>query len=69
MIRRLEVHDPIEEVEKYHRDTLILVLNQVNERIAECLAQSRREEDRRRQLADEHRREVEDVSKRINFEG
>jgi TIR domain len=58
----------IEEVEKYHRDTLTLVLKHVNEKI------SRLEEDRkRRSQAQEkellqHKDNVQDVAKRLKFD-
>jgi hypothetical protein len=58
----------IEEVEKYHRDTLTIVLERVNEII------SRLEEERKRQSAahdkelQTHKDSVQDVGKRLKFD-
>jgi hypothetical protein len=58
----------VEEVEKYHRDTLILVVKTVNEAVAHRQAQRLQQEERRRQEAEEHRRRVEEASRRIRFD-
>jgi hypothetical protein len=58
----------IDEVEKYHRDTLRIVLEHVNENI------SRREEERKRQSAAQdkelraHKDHVQHVGKRLKFD-
>ncbi len=58
----------VEEVEKYHRDTLILVVKTVNEAVAQYEAERRRQDELRRQQSEEHRRLVEDTSKKISFD-
>jgi hypothetical protein len=58
----------IEEVEKYHRDTLVLVVEQVNQMMAERDAQRRQEEELRLHRSEEHRKLVEEVSKRMKFD-
>jgi len=58
----------IEEVEKYHRDTLVLVVEQVNKTMAERNAKRRNERERQLRQSEEHRQRVEEVSKRIQFE-
>ena len=58
----------IEEVERYHRDTLQLVVTETNRQYREFL----REHDQRRlrgdALREEHRKRIEDASKRIKFD-
>jgi hypothetical protein len=58
----------VEEVEKYHRDTLILVVKTVNEDMAQREDQRRQQDERRRQESEEHRKRVEDASKKISFD-
>jgi hypothetical protein len=58
----------IEEVEKYHRDTLVLVVERVNQMMAKREAQQREEEEHRQRQSEEHRKRVEGVSKRIKFD-
>jgi hypothetical protein len=58
----------IEEVERYHRDTLQLAVAQTNAQYRDLLRQqdqSRAREEARRQ---EHRKRIEDASKRIKFD-
>ena len=58
----------IEEVEKYHRDTLVLVVERVNELVEE---QQRKEREAREQEAERHRRhqrKVSDIADRIKFD-
>ena len=58
----------VEEVEKYHRDTLKAVVEKVNEDIAEFMAKQRRaEEDRAEQLR-QHQASAQDAAKRISFD-
>ena len=58
----------LEEIEKHHRDTLTLCVNVANQKEAELLQLRRQEEERRqRQIAD-HRKEVEDRSKKLSFD-
>lgn len=58
----------IDEVERYHRDTLQLAVAETNRRYREL----RREQDQRRArqdaLREEHRKRIEDASKRIKFD-
>lgn len=58
----------IEEVEKYHRDTLILCVERANELIAESEAKRTRFDQARNRQAQEHRKKVDDVSRRLNFD-
>ncbi len=58
----------LEEIEKYHRGTLNLCVNVANQTEAEFLRDRQRAEERQQQQADDHRREVEERSKRICFD-
>jgi TIR domain len=58
----------IEEVEKYHRETLLVVIDRVNELIAELEARKRREAEIALQIKQQHEAVVDDVSKRIKFD-
>lgn len=58
----------IEEVEKYHRETLLLVLDRVNQLMAEYEERKRREAEVERQRRQQHEATVNDVAKRIKFE-
>ena len=58
----------IEEVERYHRDTLVLVLEKVNREIAEHEEEQRRSAEMERQRREEHRRSVADAAKRLRFD-
>jgi hypothetical protein len=58
----------IEEVKEYHRDTLVLVVKRVNEMIAEHNVQRHRERELRQSQSSEHRKNIEDMSKRIKFD-
>ena len=58
----------IEEVERYHRDTLVLVLEKVNREIAEFEEVQHRSAEMERQRREEHRRSVEDAAKRLRFD-
>ena len=58
----------LEEVERYHRDTLLLAASDANEKYAAYMEKRRAAEERERQRAEEHRRSVEDMSRRIKFE-
>jgi TIR domain len=58
----------VEEIEKYHQQTLKCVLEKVNNDIAEFEAKQRRAEDRRSQQLREHRESVEAAAKRIRFD-
>ena len=58
----------IDEVKKYHRDTLILCVKVANDQEKEWLAQTRREEETRRNQIEEHRKDVEDGAQDISFD-
>ncbi len=58
----------LEEVEKYHRDTLNLCVKFANQEEAEFVKDRQREEERQQRQAADHRREVEHRSKKISFD-
>jgi hypothetical protein len=58
----------VEEVEKTHRDTLKVVLDKVNQDVAEHEARLRREEQRRADELRQHKQSVEDAAKKISFD-
>jgi len=58
----------VEEVEMYHRDTLILATQEANDKYHEFIEKKQLEEDRERSRLEAHKRKVEDVSKRISFD-
>jgi DNA transposition AAA+ family ATPase len=58
----------VEEVERYHRNTLILALIEANKRVTDLDAKRRRaEEDDRRRL-EEHNKIVSDAAARLKFD-
>ncbi len=58
----------IEEVEKYHRDTLQLAVMQANRQYREWRQELLRRAEHERSLREEHEKRVEDASKRIRFD-
>ena len=58
----------IDEVEKYHRDTLQLVLDETNRRYRNWLEQQEKKRAREQAEREEHQRRVDEASKRISFE-
>lgn len=58
----------IDEVQRYHRDTLILCVNETNRIIAEHKEQTRRAEEERRRHSEEHKSRVRDLSDKIRFD-
>lgn len=58
----------LEEVEKYHRDTLKLALQETNQFVAEYEQNKRIKEERARQRLEEHKQTVRDQSSRIRFD-
>jgi integrase len=58
----------IEEVKKYHRDTLILCVEKANEEEAKLLERKHREEARQRQKSETQRRTVEDIADELSFD-
>lgn len=58
----------IEEVQRYHRETLVLCVQETNRIIAEQAAKVRQEEEARARRSEEHRRQVRDISDKIRFD-
>lgn len=58
----------IEEVEKYHRDTLILSVNETNKKIKKIYELRKKEEIKARHKEEEHRKKINDISNRISFD-
>ncbi|HEX7424849.1 MAG TPA: toll/interleukin-1 receptor domain-containing protein [Terriglobales bacterium] len=58
----------IEEVERYHRDTLILCVAEANNAEEKVLERRRGEEALRKQRSEEHRSKVENESRRLKFD-
>jgi hypothetical protein len=57
----------LEEVEKYHRDTLQLVVGETNRQYREWQHSQERQREREQAKHEEHRKNIEDASKRIKF--
>jgi hypothetical protein len=58
----------IEEVEKYHKETLLIVIERVNQEIAELESRKRREAEAALQRKQQHESTVNEMSKRIKFD-
>ena len=58
----------VEEVEKYHRKTLILAVNETNRFIEDYEAKKRREAERKAQELERHEQTIRDAAKRIAFD-
>jgi hypothetical protein len=58
----------VEEVEKYHRETLIQACNRANEKYKEFVEQKRIAENLEQKRLEMHRQNIEDISKRIKFD-
>lgn len=58
----------LEEVEKYHRDTLTLAAGEANRQYRDMLDRDAAREAREQELADQHRAHVDEVAKRISFD-
>jgi len=58
----------LEEVEEYHRETLLLAATEANRRYQELLEAQQAARDRQQQEAERHKRNVEEVAKRIKFD-
>ena len=56
-----------EEVDKYHKDTLILAADEANKKYVQLLEQQKAAEEREAKRIEEHRRNVEEKAKRIDF--
>lgn len=58
----------IEEVEKYHKDTLKLAVGVANKQIAEINLRKQQQAERERIEREQHQKNIDDISKRINFD-
>lgn len=58
----------IEEVEKYHKDTLKLAVEVANNTLKEIKIKKRQKEEFERQKTKEYKNKLDDISKRINFD-
>jgi hypothetical protein len=58
----------LDEVEKYHRETLVQALEVANREYAERLERERAHEDAERRREDAHRQSVKDAARRIRFD-
>lgn len=58
----------IEEVEKTHRDTLVLALKEANAKLDEADARAFAREERERRSREEHEQKLRDTAKRITFD-
>jgi hypothetical protein len=58
----------VQEVERYHRETLILAVNEANREFAEREAKRRRAEEAERLRLEEHRKSVHEAARRLKFD-
>lgn len=58
----------IEEVQQYHKETLILCVKVANEEEAKILAHQRQEEEQQRQRAERHKKVVRDIAGDLDFD-
>jgi hypothetical protein len=58
----------IDEVERYHRDTLQLAVTETNRQYREWRREQEQHRARETALRDERRKQVEDAAKRIKFD-
>jgi hypothetical protein len=58
----------LEEVERYHRDTLKLALEETNKTYLQYLARERQKVEQEKQRREEHERSVREKAKRIKFD-
>jgi hypothetical protein len=58
----------LDEVQKYHRDTLILAANEANKRFAEAYKAARIADEQEAGRLSDHRKDVEEKAKRIKFD-
>lgn len=57
----------IEEVEDYHRDTLVLIIQETNKKYQELIEQRRNIKELEQQRLETHKQNIEDISNRIKF--
>lgn len=58
----------LDEVKKYHRDTLILCVNTANEEEAKSIKRKMAEEKKLRKKSEDHKRSVEDIARDLSFD-
>lgn len=58
----------IEEVERYHKKTLKLAVDVANRTYAQIQAKRKQHEEQERLRKVQHRKNIDDISKRINFD-
>jgi SEFIR domain. len=58
----------LEEIEKYHRDTLVLVVGRVNQQVAADAERRESARQRESEASADRRRRVEDISRRLKFD-
>jgi hypothetical protein len=58
----------IEEVEKYHKDTLKLAVEVANKQLAEIELRKQQQAERERIEKEKHKKNIDDISKRISFD-
>lgn len=58
----------IEEVETYHKDTLKLAVDTANQKQIEIEIRKKQMEEQKRRQEEEHRKNIDDISKRISFD-
>ncbi len=58
----------IEEVKKYHRNTLILCVDEANKKEASIIEQKHKEEKQKRKKSEDHRRSVENEARNLIFD-
>jgi len=58
----------IEEVERYHKKTLKLAVEVANRVYAEVIGRRKHQEEQERIRKEQHRKNIDDISKRINFD-
>lgn len=58
----------IDEVERYHRDTLILAVQLANQRFQEFWTRKRAQEERERERLEDHKKSTADAANRIKFD-
>jgi hypothetical protein len=58
----------MDELERYHVETLRHVIEKVNHDVAQAEARERATLERQKRLDDAHRRDIDDISDRLDFE-
>jgi hypothetical protein len=58
----------IEEVEKYHKDTLKLAVEAANQQLQKIKVKKKQKEEEEKRRGEEHKKNIDDISKRINFD-